>query len=328
MKKLLKFLSLTLTLILTFSFIGCNKTTPTEETENLSVQLTSSETVVDREKGTVTKTLTATVYPENATNKKVDWYIEWNEEPALNLNVTDFVTVTPIEDGSNVAKVTCYSWFEDDIKITAVTRAGNFSAVCYVIYDGAPENFKIRIDNTTYTTDSPLINVYSGDTYTVDLELENFFGKVGSKYSNFYVSDYGGSGIINVLLEEYEPLFSDEGTLIGRGELFYTTEEDIVLSDKNAIERIKNGYGIDIFKSLFSWKINDNTLEIKFKGNESYIDIWDLERINHIKYIETVKPCTFYITVEEAITGITFKFNFKIENRASSVSLDNSTIYF
>ncbi len=328
MKKLLKFLSLTLTLILTFSFIGCNKTTPTEEPENLSVQLTSSETVIDREKGTVTKTLTATVYPENATNKKVDWYIDWTEELAEPLNVENFVTVTPLEDGSNVAKVTCYRWFENDIKITAVTRAGNFSAVCYVEYDGAPENFKIRIDNTTYTTESPLIHVYSGDTYTVDLELYNVFGKVGSRYSKFRVSDFGGSGIVNVLREKYEPLWADDGALIGRGELIDTQEQEINLSDKTNLANIKYWYSINIFESLFFWKINKNNLEIKFKGNESYIDVWDGEGINHIVYIETIEPCTFYITVEENITGMTFRFNFDIENRVTSVSLDNSTLYF
>lgn len=329
MKKLLKFLSLTLTLILTFSFIGCNKTPPTEETENLSVQLTSSETVIDREKGTVTKTLTATVYPENATNKKVDWYIDWAEELAEPLNVENFVTVTPLEDGSNVAKVTCYTWFEDDIKITAVTRAGNFSAVCYVEYDGAPENFKIRIDNTTYTTESPLIHVYSGDTYTVNLELDNFFGKIGSRYSKFYVSDFGGNGIINVCFEEYDYEWSDDGKELIRGELINDYEEEIALNNKKQLENIQKNFSIyNIFSKLFTFKIDNEELEIKFLGNESFIDVWDLDGVNHIQYLETVEPCTFYITVEEEITGITFKFNFDIENRVTSVSLDNSTLYF
>ena len=333
MKKLLKFLSLTLTLILTFSFIGCNKTS-TEETDNLSVQLTSSETVIDREKGTVTKTLTATVYPENATNKKVDWYIDWDydEEEGLphSLVVTDYVKVKPLKDGSNVAQVTCYKGFEDVIKITAVTRAGNFSAVCYVEYDGAPENFIINIDNNIYTTQSPLMHFYSGDTYTTSIDTTNIFDKVGAKYEYSYsVVDFGGNGIINVRFEEYDYEWSDDGRELIRGELINDYEEEIYLADKRQLESIQKNFSINnIFNKLFTFKVDRDELEIKFLGNESYIDVWDLDGVNRIKYLETVEPCTFYVTIQENITGITFRFNFDIENRVTSVSLDNSTLYF
>lgn len=69
--------------------------------------------------------LTATVKPENATNQQVDWTVAWidaEDEWAAGKTVTDYVTVTPSEDGSKTATVTCLKDFGAQIGITVTSR--------------------------------------------------------------------------------------------------------------------------------------------------------------------------------------------------------------
>lgn len=64
---------------------------------------------------TASVTLTATVLPVEATNKLVDWSVAWGvTKQHGSENVTDYVTVTPKSDGSNIATVTCKKAFGDD----------------------------------------------------------------------------------------------------------------------------------------------------------------------------------------------------------------------
>ena len=81
--------------------------------------------------------LTATITPENATNKAVDWTIAWNggrgqggggssglrsSEWADGKTVTDYVTVTPTSDGALTANVECLQAFGAQVKITVTSR--------------------------------------------------------------------------------------------------------------------------------------------------------------------------------------------------------------
>lgn len=94
---------------------------------------------------TASVTLTATVLPVEATNKLVDWSVAWGvTKQHGSENVTDYVTVTPKSDGSNIATVTCKKAFGDDeIIVTVTTREGGFSAKCQVLYVGAPTSIKV-----------------------------------------------------------------------------------------------------------------------------------------------------------------------------------------
>ena len=56
----------------------------------------------------VSQTLVATITPSTATNKKVDWSVSWLDSSAAGgKTVTDYVTVTPLSDGSLTATLTC-----------------------------------------------------------------------------------------------------------------------------------------------------------------------------------------------------------------------------
>lgn len=70
-------------------------------------------------------TLTATITPVDADNKAVDWAVTWkNAEStwATGKTVTDYVTVTPINDGALTANVECKQPFGEQIKVTVTSR--------------------------------------------------------------------------------------------------------------------------------------------------------------------------------------------------------------
>lgn len=70
-------------------------------------------------------TLKATVNPDTAENKAVDWAVEWFDSSAAWANgktVTDYVTATPSADGSATATITCKQDFGAKIRITVTSR--------------------------------------------------------------------------------------------------------------------------------------------------------------------------------------------------------------
>ena len=79
--------------------------------------------------------LTATITPENATNKAVDWTVTWvggrehdggsSDSPAdwsEGKTVTDYVTVTPTSDGALTANVECLQAFGTQVRVTVTSR--------------------------------------------------------------------------------------------------------------------------------------------------------------------------------------------------------------
>ena len=107
------------------------------ESESQGMQLTASKLSSSEyaENGVSTQaesayTLTATVKPEDAENKAVDWsiaFVNASSAWASGKSVTDYVTVTPSADGALTAVVTNLGEFGEQIKVT-VTSRGNPSA--------------------------------------------------------------------------------------------------------------------------------------------------------------------------------------------------------
>jgi hypothetical protein len=79
-------------------------------------------------------TVQATVYPETATDKRVNWSLAWvnpSSNRAASKPVTDFVTVTPDEEWGAMATVMCLGGFGEQIKITVTSVDNpNVSADC------------------------------------------------------------------------------------------------------------------------------------------------------------------------------------------------------
>ena len=83
-------------------------------------------------------TLTATIQPETAENKTVDWdvaFVNPSSSWASGKDVSDYVTVTPASDGALTANVNCLKAFGEQIKITVTSRANvNAKAECTLDY--------------------------------------------------------------------------------------------------------------------------------------------------------------------------------------------------
>ena len=83
-------------------------------------------------------TLTATIEPSNASNKAVDWSVEFvdpSSEWARGKSVTDYVTVTPTSAGALTATVSNLGEFGAQIKVTVRSRDNSAAyASCTVDY--------------------------------------------------------------------------------------------------------------------------------------------------------------------------------------------------
>ncbi len=101
-------------------------------------------------------TLTATVTPADAENKKVDWTIAFKNASsswATGKTVTDYVTVTPSADGSLTAVVENVAAFGEQI-IVKCTSCDNTSAfaTCAVEYLQRTNGYQFYMDGSMYDT--------------------------------------------------------------------------------------------------------------------------------------------------------------------------------
>lgn len=70
-------------------------------------------------------TLTATITPDNATNKAVDWSVAWKNPSsawANGKNISEYVTVAASSDGALTATVSCLKAFGEQVVITVTSR--------------------------------------------------------------------------------------------------------------------------------------------------------------------------------------------------------------
>lgn len=83
-------------------------------------------------------TLQATITPDTADNKAVDWNVSFvnpSSSWASGKTVSDYVTVTPASDGALTATVNCLKAFGEQIKITVISRANEYAkAECTLDY--------------------------------------------------------------------------------------------------------------------------------------------------------------------------------------------------
>lgn len=83
--------------------------------------------------------LTATVLPDDAVNKSLDWSVAWqtaNSGWANGKTVTDYVNVIPTADGALTARVECYEAFGEVVEVCAQIResSADLKATCLVNY--------------------------------------------------------------------------------------------------------------------------------------------------------------------------------------------------
>ena len=138
-------------------------------------------------------TLTATVKPNDATNKAVDWSIAFvnpSSEWATGKTVTDYVTVTPQSDGSTTATVQCLQPFGEQIKVVVTSRSNTKAkAECSVDFVkraiGLSINFVSAANNVTANSSSPEVVIPSNfsNLHNGGVTIEETAGTITDEFS-------------------------------------------------------------------------------------------------------------------------------------------------
>lgn len=113
-------------------------------------------------------TLTATITPDDASNKAVDWavsFVNAESEWAAGKTVTDYVTVTPTADGALTANVECLEAFGEQVTVTVTSRDNaEATASCTVDYAKRMTDATVTLTGDNALAGQPNVVVNSGSS--------------------------------------------------------------------------------------------------------------------------------------------------------------------
>ena len=135
----------------------------------------------------VAQELTATVFPNTASNILVDWSVAW-ESTSQTADINSYITVNPTYAGSRVCEVRCFKALPGNAVITVTTRDGGHTAKCTVKFVGIPTT--MTATNSTLDRDisgNYKVPMFERATYNFDINLGNIFNSVGTTYKNYSV---------------------------------------------------------------------------------------------------------------------------------------------
>ena len=249
-------------------------------------------------------TLTATVLPEKASNKAVDWAVSFvnpSSTWATGKTVTDYVTVTPTADGALTANVECLQAFGEQIKVTVTSRNNaDATATCLVDYAERVSGYTLTLSNggVTISSSDPEYTVTGNSS--VSISKGEYTKTVGTVEENF------------------------TGTYVIRGNASFAANMSSI--GVNATVKQVSGsvvpVGEDIFTSLYQLSPQGgtpfpSTNQLMDYAN-SHTDIPFAEVYVHLEGEHSDYTCTF------SLYGSSGIFTYEVE----SVSLDQSQIIF
>lgn len=302
--------------------------TPAIESEiqnSAHVKLAMSAATTSAE-GSKSVTLTATVLPADAPDKSVDWSVEWNVAPTYGENpVTDYVTVTPQSDGSNVATVTCLQGFgTDTITVTVTTRVGNYSANCELSYAGLPTSLDIAVNGADTSLDEgwglDLVKVYCGTTYSWALNLDNELHYVGENFEPTYSYSVAGVGSFNY---NYTKKIGLSGTP--------TTEQKVCnFSPDSPVDMgiLEDLVTVSLDTETATLSVTPKMTVASYYIKEYFDSHRSWEEYQFASYTDSSKVPYIQVTVTENNTGLSASVKLQLNSVVTGVSLDSSSIVF
>ena len=264
----------------------------TDVTANVSnVKLALGPAIVSN--NSVSREVTATVYPETAVNKAVDWKVEFEDKDHF-YNIDGYVTVS-YENGSTTAMLTCHQDFSQigNVILTVTTRQSNRSDSCLVTFVGLPTEVSVQTDAEF---DGYCYTLASKNTYEFDMVANNPFNSV--KEDLEYDIDILASGLIDVgYYDEETDSWSD--VVNHDYDTFYVNTVNISLIDSTVV--------VDVLctpESYYNEETGEKTKSVNF-------------------------PCYITVTVTEKNTGISKDFKIHlVEEIISSVDIQDENIEF
>lgn len=294
--------------------------------EYVGLTMSAATTAGEDESNTYSVLLTATVLPLDAPDKSVDWNIEWDVAPMYGENpVTDYVTVIPQFDGSNVATITCIQGFgTDTIVVTVTTRVGGYKAECELSYAGLPTTFNITVNDGESSYDEgwgfDIINLYSDTTYTCTLNLDNELHYIGENFEPSYTCSVAGFGSFNY---NFTKKVGINGTP--------TTEQRVCnfLSDDPVdVGILENLVTVNFDAETGTLSLISKMTVASYYTKEYFDSHRSYEEYQFVSYTDPTKVPYFEITVTENNTGLSSSIKIHFNSVVTGVSLDTPSIVF
>lgn len=291
--------------------------------EHIALAMSAAVTAADGEY--VEQTLTATVTPSTAEELGVDWTVAWadgSDSPTL----SDYLTITPASDGSNVCYVRAYAAFDKDIIITCTTRDGGFTATCTVSFVGNPSDMEINVSGMASIQDSgwgqKIYQVKTGQTYSLDISLNNIFDQVDPSFVPEYECTISGVGTFK-LIKNTNGQSSETLTVSPSDTLTYQSSTG-------------TNRTFSIAGQVMGATISGTQLRITPYGvinAINYKTYIDSNRTSYIQYTfdsysDNTKLPYYQIKVTETQTGISETINVRVISGVNGVSLSQSSMTF
>ena len=280
-----------------------------EQIETNGVLLSMATATADD--GTVSKILTATVTPENAENKTVDWSIYWADDATLkDKDISEYLTLTPTADGALTATVTCKKSFRGSVAyIKVTTRVGGYEALCSVTFTGIPSQLNVNTTALKTTSDGQkylIANTSSGFA----VNLANVFGDIDESYYDKITVTVEGVG--SFIADDYFTNMS--GSWWNQKEKTITVDS---IKDKFVTVNYQNKN-----ITIQTQKVVENYYRGVTGGSSggSFSD--------HFKSWVNDEVGYFKITVSCAELNLQQVFSFRITSSINGVGLSQSTITF
>lgn len=282
-----------------------------------AVSLSMNAAAVTAANGSVSKTLTAYVYPEDAKNKAVDWTIEWLDTEETR-DISDYLTLVPDSDGSATAQLTCLQAFDGEALVTVTSREGAFFDTCQVLFVGNPTTLSVDCDNLTEKTGSfgKYYEIGAGNSYTFDITPDNVFGTVGAECN--YTFEVKGHGSFKTQTQYYYTV--NDGKTWEEG-----TEQTVNIADVTTVSKYE--------PSVFDWSVSGNKLTVNVNCTlESYYTS-SVRNGNMITYENRFREYTddnwyYEVIVTETNSGISTSFKVRPVKTVTNVVLADDIVTF
>ena len=282
-----------------------------------AVSLSMNAAAVTAANDSVSKTLTAYVYPEDAKNKAVDWTIEWLDTEETK-DISDYLTLVPDSDGSATAQLTCLQAFDGEALVTVTSREGAFFDTCQVLFVGNPTTLSVDCDNLTEKTGSfgKYYEIGASNTYTFDITPGNVFGTVGAECN--YTFEVKGHGSFKTQTQYYYTV--NDGKTWEEG-----TEKTVNIADVTTVSKYE--------PSVFDWSVSGNKLTVNVNCTlESYYTS-SVRNGNMITYENRFREYTddnwyYEVIVTETNSGISTSFKVRPVKTVTNVVLADDIVTF
>ncbi len=282
-----------------------------------AVSLSMNAAAVTAANGSVSKTLTAYVYPEDAKNKAVDWTIEWLDTEETR-DISDYLTLVPDSDGSATAQLTCLQAFDGEALVTVTSREGAFFDTCRVLFVGNPSSVNVSCDALSLKSGSfgTYYEIGAGNSYTFDITPDNVFGTVGAECN--YTFEVKGHGSFKTQTQYYYTV--NDGKTWEEG-----TEQTVNIADVTTVSKYE--------PSVFDWSVSGNKLTVNVNCTlESYYTS-SVRNGNMITYENKFREYTddnwyYEVIVTETNSGVSTSFKVRPVKTVTNVVLADDIVTF